>query len=310
MQYYLAPMEGLTGHVYRNAQRAIFGGIDKYFTPFITPNGNRSLTSREMRDVQPEHNAPDVVPQVMSNDAAAFIWAAEKLQQLGYKEVNLNLGCPSRTVVPKGRGAGFLGHPTALDEFFAQVFDCIHICVSVKARIGLLSSGELPGLINIFNRYPISELIIHARVQTAYYGGMPDLDSYGRAVKMSKMPITYNGDVFSPADAAKIESLFPTTHAIMMGRGIMRDPALGRRLHGGKPASMDELRTFHDTLYSCYCEEMEDRTNAMMRMKELWSYMGESFPGAEKPLKRLRKAKSANEYTAAVDEIFSSVEPI
>ena len=167
MQYYLAPMEGLTGYIYRNAHRAVFGGMDKYFTPFITPNPNRSLTSREMRDVQPEHNAPDVVPQIMANDAAAFIWAADKLAQLGYDEVNLNLGCPSRTVVTKGRGAGFLGRPTALDEFLAQVFDCVRIRVSVKARIGLTDCAELPGLMNIFNRYPICELTLHARVQSA-----------------------------------------------------------------------------------------------------------------------------------------------
>ena len=209
MQYYLAPMEGLTGYIYRNAHRAVFGGMDKYFTPFITPNHNRSLTSREMRDVQPEHNAPDVVPQIMANDAAAFIWAADKLAQLGYDEVNLNLGCPSRTVVTKGRGAGFLGRPTALDEFLAQVFDCVRIRVSVKARIGLSDCAELPGLINIFNRYPICELTLHARVQSAYYKGVPDLYSYERAARMANMPLAYNGDVFSPADAADIEKRFP-----------------------------------------------------------------------------------------------------
>ena len=137
-----------------------------------------------MRDVQPEHNASDVVPQIMANDAAALTyWAADKLAQLGYDEVNLNLGCPWRTVVTKGRGAGFLGRPTALDEFLAQdiSFYCVRIRVSVKARIGLSDCAELPGLMNIFNRYPICELTLHARVQSAYYKGVPDLYSYERA---------------------------------------------------------------------------------------------------------------------------------
>ena len=304
MQYYLAPMEGLTGYIYRNAHRAVFGGMDKYFTPFITPNHNRSLTSREMRDVQPEHNAPDVVPQIMANDAAAFIWAADKLAQLGYDEVNLNLGCPSRTVVTKGRGAGFLGRPTALDEFLAQVFDCVRIRVSIKARIGLSDCAELPGLMNIFNRYPICELTLHARVQSAYYKGVPDLYSYERAARMANMPLAYNGDVFSPADAADIEKRFPSTVAIMMGRGVLANPALGREIRGGAPASADELRTFHDMLIHGYIEDMNDKTNAILRMKELWSYMGAMFPDAEKPLKKLRKSKRPEDYFAAVDEVF------
>lgn len=307
MQYYLAPMEGLTGHVYRNAHREVFGGMDKYFTPFITPNQNRSLTSRELRDVQPENNAPDVVPQIMSNDAAGFIWAADKLERLGYGEVNLNLGCPSRTVVTKGRGAGFLGRPTALDEFLAQIFDCIHIRVSVKARIGLNDCAELPGLMTIFNRYPICELTLHARVQRAYYGGVPDLYSYERATKIARMPLAYNGDIFSPADASAIEARFPSTSAIMMGRGVMADPALARRIRGGATASKYELRTFHDMLLHGYIDDMRDETNAILHMKELWSYMRMSFPDAEKPFKKLRKSKHSDEYLAAVDEIFDTM---
>ena len=223
---------------------------------------------------------------------------------MGYDEVNLNLGCPSRTVVTKGRGAGFLGRPTALDEFLAQVFDCVRIRVSVKARIGLSDCAELPGLMSIFNRYPICELTLHARVQSAYYKGVPDLYSYERAARMANMPLAYNGDVFSPADAADIEKRFPSTVAIMMGRGVMANPALGREIRGGAPASADELRTFHDMLIHGYIEDMNDKTNAILRMKELWSYMGAIFPGAEKPLKQLRKSKRPEDYFAAVDEVF------
>ena len=118
------------------------------------------------------------------------------------------------------------------------------------------------------------------------------------------MPLAYNGDVFSPADAADIEKRFPSTVAIMMGRGVMANPALGREIRGGAPASADELRTFHDMLIHGYIEDMNDKTNAILRMKELWSYMGAMFPDAEKPLKKLRKSKRPEDYFAAVDEVF------
>lgn len=307
MRYYLAPMEGLTGHVYRNVQRDMFGGMDKYYTPFITPNQNRSLTSREMRDVQPENNTcGDVVPQIMANDAAAFLWAADKLRRLGYGEVNLNLGCPSRTVVSKGRGSGFLGHPTALDEFLAQVFDSVQVRVSVKTRIGLETSAELPGLMAIFNRYPICELTIHARVQSAYYSGTPDMDAYRRALALARMPVAYNGDIFSPADAQALTERFPDTRAMMLGRGVMAEPALARLLRGGAPSDVRELEEFHARLLDGYLRDMGDPVTAMFRMKELWGYMGKRFPNAAKPLKRLRKSRKLDEYSDAAREIFAA----
>ena len=309
MKYYLAPMEGLTGYVYRNAHRELFGGADRYFTPFITPNSNRSLTSREMRDVQAEHNRfGDVVPQIMANDAAAFLWACDKLERLGYGEVNLNLGCPSRTVVSKGRGSGFLGKPTELDEFLAQVFDGACIRISVKARVGLTTSAEISGLMAIFNRYPLSEVIIHARVQSAYYSGAPDLEAYRRALALANMPVAYNGDIFSPADAQALIARFPGTCALMLGRGVMTDPALLRSMRGGAPLGAGELTAFHDRLLEGYLEALGDPVTALFRMKELWSYMSALAPGCERTLKRLNKARRLDEYRAAAGELLSAID--
>ena len=168
MEFYFAPMEGITGYIYRNAHHRFFPGTDKYFTPFLSPNQNRALNPKEVRDVLPENNEGIyIVPQILTNQADFFLRAAKELKECyGYEEVNLNLGCPSGTVVSKGKGAGFLADPGGLDAFFDQVYAKADVKVSVKTRIGLSSPEEFYGILDIFNRYPLHELIIHPRVRS------------------------------------------------------------------------------------------------------------------------------------------------
>ncbi len=309
MRYYFAPMEGITGFIYRNAHRRVFGGVDRYFTPFITPNQSRSLTTRELRDVLPAHNpAPDVVPQVMTADAEHFRWAADKLAQLGYGEVNLNLGCPSRTVVSKGRGAGLLARPDALEALLDGIFAEATPAVSIKARIGLDSRDALPRLIEIFNRYPIRELILHPRLQVDYYSGAPDLDAFEYALSASAAPLAYNGNLFTPADIAAIRARFEGVDALMLARGAVADPALPRRARGGAPAARAELSELHDEVLAGYMAQLRDPLTALFRMKELWSYMGALFSGAQPYIKRIRKATRLPAYLDAVRALLDGCE--
>lgn len=232
MEIYFAPMEGITGYIYRNAFHDYFTGVDKYFTPFLSPNQNRALNPKEIRDVLPENNkGMQVVPQILTNRADYFLRAAEELKEkYGYGEVNLNLGCPSRTVVSKGKGAGFLAKPEELDSFFREVFHNIKGEMSVKARIGVNDSKQFRHLMDIFNQYPLCELIIHPRIQKDYYGNSPDWEVFGEAVHVSSIPLCYNGDIFTLEDYRRMKAAFPEVNRIMLGRGLLMNPMLAETI--------------------------------------------------------------------------------
>ncbi len=328
MKLYFAPLEGITGYLYRNAHYDHFSGVDKYFTPFLSPNQNRALNPKEIRDVLPENNKEiPLVPQILTNRGEFFLRAARELEErYGYEEVNLNLGCPSRTVTAKGKGAGFLAEREALDCFFQEVFEKIRIRVSVKTRIGMDEPEEFRHLMKIFNKYPLHELIIHPRVQKDYYDNLPDWKAFGEAMRMSRNPVCYNGDIFTVEDFRRFRREFPEADKVMLGRGLLRNPLLAEEIRkemeqsgreslaarrgdipaGPGDAGGDEerMKAFHDRLYGDYQSAMSGEKNVLFKMKEFWVYAGHSFPGAEKCLKKIKKASRLAEYEGAVSEIW------
>lgn len=220
-----APMEGITGYVYRNAHHALFPHVDLYVTPFLQPNQNHRFSSRERNDILPEHNKGiTLIPQILTNRAEDFIWMAGELEALGYDEVNLNLGCPSGTVVSKYKGAGFLAKKEELDAFLDEVCSGIRIRLSVKTRLGMASPDEFEELLEIYNKYPLKELIIHPRVRSDFYKNTPDRAAFCRAVKASKNEVWYNGDIFTAGDWKEFRAGVPEVDCIMMGRGCSPIP--------------------------------------------------------------------------------------
>ena len=300
-------MEGVTGYVYRNAHHAIFPGIDKYFTPFVSPNQNRCFTPREKRDILPENNRGIcVVPQILTNRSDYFLRTMKELAAFGYQEVNLNLGCPSGTVVSKGKGAGFL------DAFFDEVFqkaDLEKMKISVKTRIGIEDAEEFEDLQKVFQRYPFAEVIVHPRVRSDFYKNQLDCQVFGAFLKESVNPVCYNGDIFTVSDAAELKAEFPELESIMCGRGLLSNPALVRELQGGETLKKEELHRFHDTLYESYRTLFApDERSVLFKMKELWGYFITAFQGAERNVKKIKKAQHFAEYEAAVSHIFENHE--
>ncbi len=313
MKFYLAPMEGITTYVYRNAYHKYFSPMEKYFTPYIVPHTKKNFTARELKEIGPEHNAGlFVVPQILSKDADETLKTIGKLEALGYREVNLNLGCPSKTVVSKNRGAGFLAKPKELDRFLEAVVsgaDAMGVSVSVKTRIGLEDADEFPRLLQIYDQYPLAELIVHPRTQQMFYDGRPDTEAFALAYKESSFPLCYNGDIFTPADAAGIQEKFPNISAIMMGRGVIANPGLLGEIRGEiKGMDYQTLRAFHDEIYHNYREDRSGRKPVLFKMKELWTYMSHLFPGCEKQVKKIKKAEDFESYEAAVDALFFSLQ--
>lgn len=306
MIFSLAPMEGITGHVFRRVHAECFGALDRYYTPFITPpRAGSSFGGRVRREVDPAANRGlDVVPQLITKNADEFTWAARLLAEMGYAEVNLNLGCPSGTVVAKGRGAGLLRDPDGLEAFLRDVCRASPLPVSVKTRLGIQDDAEYGRILEVYLRLPLKELIVHPRVQRDRYQGVPRRELYGETLRRAPFPVAYNGDVFGCGDLDALLSAYPDTRHVMLGRGILANPALARMLAGGPAATADELRRFHDRLFDAYREEIGG--NAVFRMKEWWSYARFSFADPLSVHRAVRKVRRVDEYADAVERVFAT----
>lgn len=315
MHIYFAPLEGITTYPYRNLHHKYFGGVEKYFTPFLAPGPEQGMSVKEMRDVLPENNAGvPVVPQILTNRAGDFLLASKKLLEMGYREINLNLGCPSGTVTAKKKGSGFLLYPDDLDRFFDEVFSDAAVrngefLVSIKTRIGKNEVEEWPELMQVYNRYPIHELTVHPRIQKEFYKGTPHLDVFTDILKESRNPVVYNGDLFTVEKVKEFREKFPTVGTVMIGRGLIRNPALAEMILQEETELeadiLPRIREFHDALFEHYRETMSGDRNLLFRMKDLWSYMLAEVPDSEKLAKKIRKSQHVPEYLAAVEEVFA-----
>ncbi len=303
MKLYMAPMEALTGYIYRNTFRGYFGGIDRYFTPFIA---SKKLNSKEKNDVLPEHNEGiDVVPQILTNKAMEFVYIANHLKDnYGYETVNLNLGCPAGTVAAKHRGAGFLAVPDELKYFLDEIYTHSRVKISIKTRLGIESPEECAPLMELYNDYPLEELIIHARFQKDFYTGSPRMDSFDEAVRITRHNICYNGDINSVEDYNSFTAKHPDIDRIMLGRGLIAAPGLAREIKNNTRADRDTLRAFHDDLFEQYKETMSGERNTMYKMKELWVFFCRSFSQPEECMKLIKRCEGYTQYTIAVNNIF------
>lgn len=300
-----APLEGITGFIYRNAFHKYYRGIDTYFAPFVSLGQGKRMTPKAKRDIAPENNQGiTLVPQLLTNRADLFNKAVIELLDMGYDHVNLNLGCPSGTVVTKHKGAGFLEDPLTLQRFLDEIFENPKICISIKTRIGLEDESEFETLLPIYNQYPLEELIIHPRLKTDMYRNHPRMDVFAQAVKESSNPLCYNGDIFTTRDYEKFQCDFPRIDHIMLGRGLLRDPALAQKIQYGDSGSEETLRLFHDELYETYQREMSGERNVLFKMKEIWFYLSQGMEDGEKDLKHIRKAQHLSEYEVAVQKMF------
>lgn len=303
----LAPMEGITGYAFRRAHAEVFGALDRYYTPFISPlpKVGMPFNKRNSRELAPANNEGfDVVPQLLTNDADRFVWAAGLLADMGYKEVNLNLGCPSGTVVAKEKGSGLLRNLPRLEAFLTNVCERSPLPVSVKTRVGIANDDEYDELLALFCHCGIAELIVHPRAQKDFYSGSLHQELYGKTLECAPFPVAYNGDIFTLGDFNTLVAAYPQTRHAMLGRGLLANPALAREIRGGEGLTCEELKRFHDKLYESYTDDMGG--NAVFRMKEWWSYAEHAFADPPSVHRIMRKTRQADEYEAAARKIFST----
>ena len=301
-------MEGITDYIYRRIHRRYFPGVNRYFTPFLSPTQNHIFPPRELRQVLPENNrGVPVVPQLLTKNPVDFLWAAGELADMGYEEVNLNAGCPSGTVTAKGKGAGLLADLDCLRRLLDGIFAAAPVKVSVKTRLGMKTPEEFSAILAVYNDYPISQLIIHARTKAEMYEGAVHLDAFSDALGASRAAVCYNGDIKSAADIRAVEKRFPNLDAVMVGRGLVADPALVSRMQGME-ADREVLRRFHLELCGAYCDAFGGPASAIHRMKAIWSLMLGSFQGGETYAKQLAKTKKWPDFLALTARIFDTLE--
>ena len=304
MNFYFAPLEGVTDATFRRIHHDCFSGVSKYFIPFVSSTQNLVFTSRDLAAIAPENNAGvPAVPQLLAKDASLFLWAAQALGDMGYSEVNLNLGCPSGTVTAKGKGSGLLTDIPALERLLDGIFEQSPLPVSIKTRIGYAHAEEFDRLIDVFARYPIHELIIHPRTRTEFYKGTPHRNAYAQACAALSLPLCYNGDLFAVADCRELTEQFPDTHALMLGRGLIANPALC----SDRPLTRDALIHFHDQLLAAYQEKYPPHV-VLGRMREIAKHFVCCFEAPEKPRKAIRKAAKMDAYLDAVHRLFDEHE--
>jgi tRNA-dihydrouridine synthase len=311
MQHYFAPMEGLTDSVYRRLHHKYFGGVDRYYMPFLSPTVHRALTPREARELPPADSQPfTAVPQLLTKVADDFVLAANALFEMGYDEVNLNVGCPSGTVVAKGKGSGMMRTPDHLDAFLEEVYRRAEGKVTVKTRLGLNDPEEFHRILEIFSRYPIPLLIIHPRVRMDYYKHPIRMEYFDQAMQDYKGELCYNGGLVTADGVADFARSHPAVDKVMIGMGLLANPALCAQCKGMGGLERNALRGFHDELYRGYLEAFKSERSTIFHMKELWQFMLRSFDGGEKLFKQIKKAENSDKYEDAVAEIFDTLRSV
>lgn len=306
---YLAPLEGVTDSIFRNTFSKYFGGVDKYYTPFISPNSTFKFTTREFKDIDPEKNDINTtVPQLLTNKAEHFLWATTEIASLGFKEINLNLGCPSGTVVAKKKGSGLLYYPEELDNMLYDIFSGLKddVQISIKTRLGKLEPEEFYEILDIYNKYPISELTIHPRVQKDFYREPIHPEFFQYAIEHTNIPLVFNGDIKTTADIDSAFNAYPSIDAVMLGRGLVSNPYLALEYKKGlKKESLDQntFKKFHNELLQQYIEVLSGEKPVLHRMKEFWVYWEKNYPNDEKLIKKIRKSNRISEYKSLTESM-------
>jgi tRNA-dihydrouridine synthase B len=276
--------------------------------PFVSTVKGKIVKNQHIRDLLPEYNRNlPLVPQIIGNNPQDFVALCVKLFDLGYREVNWNIGCPFPQVTKKKRGAGLLPYPDRIKSFLDHVVTRIPNKLSIKTRLGLASKEEMQGWMPVLNGFPIVELIVHARTGKQLYSGEADLDGFKEAVRSSAHPVVYNGDIVSRESFEALRLRFPTITEWMIGRGALANPFLGEIIKGKEPSietMYSETKAFHDDLLSAYTEVLDNSGYVVDKMKGIWLYLSQLFPEGKTLLKSIQKSRRMDQYNEVVQDIF------
>jgi tRNA-dihydrouridine synthase B len=306
-----SPLQGFTDYRFRNAFHHYFGGIDTFYSPYIRLNGKMVVKPTYERDLLPSNNSTlEVIPQIITNDADEFLFVSKYVKDLGYNELNWNLGCPYPMVTKRCMGSGLIADWQKIDAILHRVHQESDILVSMKMRMGYENSSEILDVLPILDKYPLKNIAIHARIGKQLYKGGVDLDSFQRCLDNTRHTIYYNGDITSVEQFRILVERFPTIQHWMIGRGLIADPFLPQMIKENTteyPTNrMEIFGKFHDTLFSSYQNALSGSSHVLIKMESFWEYFATSFPNPHKTFKKIKKAKNIDSYNDAVHSILTN----
>lgn len=279
---YLAPMQGLTEVLFRKAHYKVFGNaIDVAVSPFVSlTHGDLSLAHKKIKDILPEtnNNSIAVVPQILGREIPEFIDLANRLYQIGYTEINWNIGCPVSKVAHKKRGSGILPYPADVENILSKVIPNISAALSIKMRLGYETPTDIDRLIPILNNFPLKSITIHPRIGTQMYDGELDLDTFANSIAKLNHHIIFNGDIKTLHHYKHICRMFPSISDVMIGRGILANPLLASEIKGH---SFENKQSVYLDFVRSLFEEIEHNPmpeiSKMRKTKEYWQYFSQHF---------------------------------
>lgn len=306
---YFAPLQESTDYIYRGAHAKFFGGVDKYFAPYIMRQNDGTVKTSHLRDIKSDNNQGyHFIPQILAGNSADFIFLARMLQDNGYNEINWNLGCPYPMVTNKGLGSGLLPYPERIKTILEESLPNINCKISVKMRTGLQSHDDIFKIIDVLNEFPLSEIILHPRYGKQLYRGEPDETIFAKVHKSLNHSLIYNGDIESIGNLNRLKHLFGDIKTWMIGRGILKNPFLPVLLKNGilpeREKKAETFRNFHEEIFFKYSTLLSGSSHLLMRMEKFWSYFCFEFPDPHKTFKRIKKAANLVKYESAVNENF------
>lgn len=303
---YFAPLQGYTDADYRQAHCLIFGGVEGYYTPFVRIE-NGGVRNRDLRDVDPDRNVGcPVIPQLIASVPDELRSIVAVLRAEGYRRIDINLGCPFPMLTKRWKGAGLLPCPEQVEDLLRTIEEFPDVRFSVKMRLGLSDAGECLALLPVLNAFPLCQVVMHPRLGIQQYKGVPDEEAFARFYEVCPFPLIYNGDLTTVDDLYRIGNRFPRLSGIMVGRGMLKNPALAETYRRGILLSAEEykgrLQRLHDRIYSSYENRLQGEHQLLAKMKSFWEYPAVSF--GYKAAKRIQKASCLRKYSEAVERLF------
>lgn len=297
-----APLQGYTDAIYRTMHNKVFGGINSYYSPFIRLEKGE-VRQKDIKDILPENNENiNLVPQIIVNSNEEFLKLTESVCNLGYKRIDINMGCPFPLQTKKGRGAAILQNTKHLEDIVESINSINDIDFSIKMRLGMDSAEDAKGALEIINKAKLHHITIHPRIAKQQYKGEIDYQTFDYIYQNCLHPIIYNGDILSQEDIYNIINIYPKIEGIMIGRGLLAKPYLAMELNKTIRLSVSErlsmIMKLHDAIYDHYSSVMQGEHQLLLKMKTFWEYLDEEI--GKKPYKAIKKSVNIKKYELAI----------
>ncbi len=305
---YLAPLQSFTDHHFRNAFQQTLGDVDQFYAPYLKMSNDGTIKEGPKHDVLPKNNPYElVVPQLMACSADDFMVMANYLSDLGYQEVNWNLGCPYPMVAKRNLGSGMLNQPEKMLSILEEVIPKTNLSIGIKMRMGYEDTSDILTILPALNSFPLKEIIVHARYGKQLYAGSCDHDRFEECIPLTNHTLIYNGDITSVSDFRILKQRFPSIHHWMIGRGAVSNPFIFEMIQEDQDELPEDWKEvfyqFVQILLESQLKESSNEGNVLIKMKHFWEYFSASFENPAKVYRIIKKADSIGDYTAKIEQL-------